>query len=127
MQYSPEITELFNNTNLAGAPDSDSSIILQEKFGQQNRSCVHLFLAYVNGKWQASYLVSGGVVLIATAEYWARSFNHQRICDNTETIMKQLKIPAKWQSDVAIVTQAAKKIQQQWMEQGNGRTTAQRR
>jgi hypothetical protein len=113
---------IFDNLKYAGQPQ-DCETILEATTGDHQRGCIKLFLYLKNNDWHASFLVTGGVVITVTCEYWAELFNanHKSCMINTDDMLRYLEIDKKWRGDIFLVEQAAVKLEQQWMMLQHGR------
>jgi hypothetical protein len=113
---------LFDNLKYAGHP-KDCDTILEATAGDRHRGCIKLFLCLKNNVWHASFLVTGGVVMTATCEYWAELFNdnHKGCMIRSDDVLNNLEIDKKWRGDIFLIEQAAMKLDQQLLELPHGR------
>lgn len=122
MQYNKLIAEHFDHMSHAGQINQ-SEVRLQQRQGHPERSCIVLYLLYDGKQWHARFEATGGVVLLAAGEYWARRFAAGQGCAvAVDVIMDALQIDDRWQSDVYLLSQATKQLDQQWSDNPHGKT-----
>ena len=122
MQFNKKVTAYFDEAAHGGLlPQAEQSLTSLQ--GHTDRTQVLLCLAYEAGIWQARFLATGGVVSIAACEYWARHVDIKsgHCSVKASVIMQALDIDPKWLSDVFLIEQASKALQQQWKEYADGR------
>lgn len=108
MKFSKQIDEYFLHVVHQGVCDHPCESILH---GNPGRSQVHLSIKQMDQGHQARFLASGGVVLIACCEYWARAVEETGvICLNVESCLDELLIDSTWRADVMLVAQATERL-----------------
>ena len=103
--FSSQIDDLFVNANHAG--DVPQFFSQTASVGDASRAAVRLFVSTTGNQIEARYLVTGGVVLIACCEYWARQTESGVVLsDDPSQWMYLLDIDPIWRCDVALVVSA---------------------
>ena len=108
MTFSKPIDDYFRHVMHHGKCEMPCISLLH---GQPDRSQVHLSVKRSDEGYQARFLASGGVVLIACCEHWARMVEQTQVMElNVESCMRQLSIDSKWRADVVLLAQAAERL-----------------
>lgn len=108
--FSCQIDHLFFNTHHVGDA-SNWPLVKVASAGHSSRAAVKLFVSVGPEKIRAQFLATGGVVLIACCEYWARQVEASgTLSHDVDQWMSLLDVDPVWRCDVTLVVSAVSSL-----------------